>query len=117
MKDEAGIVDPLGEVGVLGQEAVTRMNGAGIGHLGGADDRRHVEVAQSADCGGPMQTVSSASNTCFWLLSAVEWTATVLMPSSRHARCIRSAISPRFAITILSIIYLVLGWAVQAASR
>src|SRR3954464_15614909 len=49
-----------------------------------------------------MQTVSSASSTCFRLLSAVECTATVLMPSSRHARRMRSAISPRLAITILS---------------
>src|SRR3954463_14117401 len=49
-----------------------------------------------------MQTDSSASSTCFWLKSAVECTATVLMPSSRHARRMRSAISPRLAITILS---------------
>src|SRR5512134_1281241 len=49
-----------------------------------------------------MQTVSSASSTCFRFWSAVEWTATVLMPSSRQARRMRSAISPRLAMTILS---------------
>src|SRR5512138_253296 len=49
-----------------------------------------------------MQTVSSASSTCFRLRSAVECTATVLMPSSRHARRMRSAISPRLAMTTLS---------------
>src|SRR5688572_8307418 len=49
-----------------------------------------------------MHTDSSASSTCFWLKSAVECTATVLMPSSRQARKMRSAISPRFAITTLS---------------
>src|SRR5580658_331530 len=55
-----------------------------------------------ADCGGPMQTVSSASSTCLVLKSAVECTATVLMPSSRHARSMRSAISPRLAMTTFS---------------
>src|SRR5690348_11943322 len=49
-----------------------------------------------------MQTVSSASSTCFSVVSAVEWTATVLMPSSRQARKIRRAISPRLAIRTLS---------------
>src|SRR6267142_3446807 len=57
----------------------------------------------SADCGGPMHTVSSASRTCLVLKSAVECTATVLMPSSRQARRIRSAISPRLAMTSFSI--------------
>ena len=33
--------------------------------------------------------------------AASEWTATVLMPSSRHARMMRSAISPRLAMRIL----------------
>src|ERR1035437_5075949 len=55
-----------------------------------------------ADCGGPIQTVSSASSTCLVLKSAVECTATVLMPSSRQARKMRSAISPRLAMTIFS---------------
>src|SRR6202041_496185 len=59
-----------------------------------------------AACGGPMQTVSSASSTCLVLKSAVECTATVLIPSSRQARRMRSAISPRLAITTFSIIAL-----------
>src|SRR5678809_514802 len=45
-----------------------------------------------------MQTFSSAKRTCSESVSAVEWTATVLMPISRHARITRSAISPRFAM-------------------
>src|ERR1044072_431245 len=49
-----------------------------------------------------MQTLSSASRTCMASASAVECTATVLMPSSLHARSTRSAISPRLAIRILS---------------
>src|ERR1700693_1298918 len=44
-----------------------------------------------------MHTDSSAIRTCSASLSAVEKTATVAMPSSRHARMIRMAIVPRFA--------------------
>src|ERR1700677_856474 len=53
-----------------------------------------------------MQTVSSASSTCLVLKSAVECPATVLIPSSRQARRMRSAISPRLAMTTFSIIAL-----------
>src|SRR5262245_11764432 len=49
-----------------------------------------------------MQTLSSASRTCMASASAVEWTATVAMPSSLHARWMRSAISPRLAMRTLS---------------
>src|SRR5437016_11297248 len=49
-----------------------------------------------------MQTLSSARRTCMALASAVEWTATVLMPMSRQARWMRRAISPRLAIRIFS---------------
>src|SRR3954449_6055973 len=46
-----------------------------------------------------MQTVSSARRTCIASESAVECTATVLIPISWHARWILSAISPRLAIS------------------
>src|ERR1700674_1286684 len=49
-----------------------------------------------------MHTLSSASRTCMALASAVEWTATVAMPSSLQARSTRNAISPRLAMRILS---------------
>src|SRR5512145_2109144 len=49
-----------------------------------------------------MHTDSSASFTYFASVSASECTTTVLMPSSRQARWIRSAISPRLAIRIFS---------------
>src|SRR3546814_10543474 len=52
-------------------------------------------------CSSDLQTLSSARRTCIDSVSAVEWTATVAMPRSRHARWMRSAISPRFAIRIL----------------
>src|SRR5215472_3506833 len=47
-----------------------------------------------------MHTLSSASRTCIASASAVECTATVGMPSSRQARWMRSAISPRLAMRI-----------------
>ena len=47
-----------------------------------------------------MQIASSAKLTCSESRSASEYTATVLMPSSRHAQMMRSAISPRLAIRI-----------------
>src|SRR6476660_1134147 len=50
-----------------------------------------------------MQTLSSASRTCMAEASAVECTATVLMPISWQARWMRSAISPRLAIRSLVI--------------
>ena len=95
------LFEDLGEAGVLGQEAVARMHGIGAGDLAGRDEGRDVEIAIAAG-GGPMQTLSSASRTCMASASAVECTATVAMPSSRHARWMRSAISPRLAIRILS---------------
>ena len=45
--DVAGLAD-LGEVGALGQEPVAGMDRVGAGDLGGADDRRHVQVAVGA---------------------------------------------------------------------
>src|SRR6478752_5301741 len=46
-----------------------------------------------------MQIAWSASRTCIASVSAVEWTATVSMPISCAARWMRSAISPRLAIS------------------
>src|SRR5688500_6930060 len=51
-----------------------------------------------------MQTVWSARRTCIASASAVECTATVLMPISWQARWMRSAISPRLAIRTLVIV-------------
>src|SRR5215208_510662 len=45
-----------------------------------------------------MQMASSAKRTCSDSASAVEWTATVAMPSSLQARMTRRAISPRLAM-------------------
>ena len=101
--DEVDVVlfEDLGEARVLGEEAVARMHRVGAGDLAGGEQRRNVEVAVARG-GGPMHTLSSASRTCMASSSAVECTATVGMPSSLQARSTRSAISPRFAIRILS---------------
>src|SRR6185436_4994136 len=48
-----------------------------------------------------MHTSSSAKRTWRLWVSAVEYTATVLIPSSRQAQMMRRAISPRLAIRIL----------------
>src|SRR5262249_48741715 len=47
----------------------------------------------------PMWTAWSASRTCRAPRSQSEYTATAGIPSSRHARMTRTAISPRFAIS------------------
>lgn len=59
-----------------------------------------------------MQTASSAKRTCRLSASAVEKTATVLMPISRQVRMIRRAISPRLAMSILLniLVWLVNAW-------
>ncbi len=88
------------ELGVLGEEAVAGVDRVGAGDLGRADDRRDVEVALGAPAAGPMHTASSAKRTWSARASASECTATVSMPSSRHARMMRSAISPRLAMRI-----------------
>ena len=43
-EDEAAFLHTLGEVGVLGQEAIARVDGDGIGDLGGADHRGTVQI-------------------------------------------------------------------------
>jgi hypothetical protein len=44
-EDEARFLDALGEVRVLGQETVTRVDGDGVDDLGRGDHGRDVEVA------------------------------------------------------------------------
>ena len=56
----------------------------------------------SLERAGPMHTASSAKRTCIAVASASECTATVLIPISRQALCMRKATSPRFAINTFS---------------
>ena len=45
---DAGDLAHFGEIGVLAQEAVAGVDGVHVGDLGGADDRRDVQIAQRA---------------------------------------------------------------------
>ena len=53
----------------------------------------------SRDGAGPMRTASSQAATWGMSASASEKTATVAMPSRRAVRAMRTAISPRLAIS------------------
>src|SRR5262245_66598093 len=64
-----------------------------------------------------MQTSSSAKRTCSDSRSASLYTATVEIPSSRHARITRRAISPRFAIKTFLNIRSAAGFAAAAHLR
>src|SRR5258708_27135275 len=50
---------------------------------------------------GPIATASSAARVCTAARSLSEYTAIAEIPSSRQVRAIRTAISPRLAISIL----------------
>src|SRR5512134_3600081 len=56
---------------------------------------------ESRGGGGPMCAAASARRVCIAFASASEKTATVSMPSSRQARMMRTAISPRLAMSTL----------------
>src|SRR6185437_13557137 len=64
-----------------------------------------------------MCTASSASRACGAVASASLYTATEPTPSSRHARTIRSAISPRFAMRTLLNTELAFGHRQDVAHR
>ena len=51
---DAGRGTGLGELGVLGQEAVAGVDGVGAGPLGGADDLGHVQVGAHRVVGSPI---------------------------------------------------------------
>ena len=74
------------------------MDRVGIGDLGGCHDMRHIEVALGAGLFTD-KTASSANLRAKLSLSAVEYTATVLMPISRQVRITRYYFS-RLAIGI-----------------
>jgi hypothetical protein len=95
--DDVVELDDLGEAGILGQEAIAGWIASACA-ISAAEMMLGTLRYESAAGGGPMQTASSASRTCIASASAVEWTATVLMPISWQARWMRSAISPRLAI-------------------
>jgi hypothetical protein len=94
--DAVGIKD-IGELGVLRQEAVARMHRVRAGDLAGGNDLVNVEIAVARGRRADAHALVG-KRTCMASWSAVECTATVLMPSSLQARSTRSAISPRLAM-------------------
>ena len=99
---EAVLLDRRCEIGVLGEKSEPGMDRVGAGDRLPRTGSRPRSYSCRAPAGGPMQTVSSASRTFIAWASAVECTATVLIPISRQARWILSAISPRLAISTFS---------------
>ena len=94
-----GARDGPGEVGVLGEEPVTGMYAVSSTLVDRVEDRLGVEVALgrglTAECVGLVGIANVQASR-----SSSEYTATLAMPSSRHVRMTRIAISPRFAIRI-----------------
>ena len=92
----------LGEAGVLAQEPVAGVDGLGAGDLGGRDDRRHVQIALRRRRRADADALVCHAEPTWRCASGSECTATVAMPISLQARWMRSAISPRLAMRILS---------------
>ena len=63
-EDDAGVGAGAREGGVLGEEAVARVDRLRAGLARGGEDRLDVEVRLRAAAAGPMRTATSASRTC-----------------------------------------------------
>ena len=84
---------------VFRQKAVAGVNGVGVGDFGGRNQGGDIQVGLGA--GGRADAHGLVGErTCRLSLSAVEYTATVLMPISLQVRIMRRAISPRLAMSI-----------------
>ena len=102
--DQAGVDDGAGEVGVLGEEAVARVDRVGTRPAGGVERRgRRAGTSRPGTVPGS-GTAVSASRTNGRSASASEWTATVSMPRRRQVAKTRRAISPRLATSSFVII-------------
>ena len=44
-KNKTALADFFGKIGIFGEEAVTRMDGLGVGYFGRADDGGNIQVA------------------------------------------------------------------------
>ena len=94
---EAGRLARLGERRVLGQEPVAGMDGIRAARCGRLEDA--AQSTGSCRRPGPARSPPPGRRaTCGARASASEYTATLSMPSSRQARMIRTAISPRLAM-------------------
>ena len=93
-EDDAGVDAGLGEVLVLGQEAVAGMDGvAAIKFARGGDQRRDVQVAcRRLGAADGDRFIGQPDRQRILVRAGVD--LTVRMSISRHARMIRRAISP-----------------------
>ncbi len=85
-------------VGVLGQEAVARMDRVSAGGECRVDDRVAAQVRLGRR-GAAERDATSTESTWSALASGSEYTPTVEMPRRWAVRAMRTAISPRFAIS------------------
>ena len=91
----------LGEARVLGQKAIAGMDGVRAGDLASRHDRRNVKIAVARGRRADADALVGELDVHRVLVGS-RIDATVAMPSSLAARMTRSAISPRFAMRILS---------------
>ena len=94
-RNQAGVFARACELGAFREEAVSGVKACAPGTVPPLDLRGD-KVTPSAGA-APMAMASSASRTCRALVR-LRIDRDRLMPSSRHARITRTAISPRFAI-------------------
>ncbi len=102
-EDDAGPRAGLGEIRVLRQKPVARMNRLRAAcACATARMRSAAQIALPRRRPDRSDSASSHSATCSAPASASEYTATVRMPSRLQVRATRTAISPRLAMRILS---------------
>ena len=97
-EDQPGGVHRGGEGRVLREKAVARMNRLRARGACRSDDPAGVEIRLGRSV-PPIATNSSHAATCGLSRSASEQTAIVAIPMRRAVRAIRTAISPRLAIS------------------
>ena len=98
-----GFGDGPGEVGVLGEEAVSRVQPVRPGPGRHVEDLARYRGSSPRPSGRRGRRPRRPARTCRASRSRSEYTATLATPSSRHVRMTRTAISPRLAIrTLLS---------------
>ncbi len=93
--------DGAGEVGVLGEEPVPGVDGVGPALLEDLEDACRVEVALGRGLAAERKGLVGVTDVGRVTVEVGEHREPVGIPSSRHVRMTRTAISPRFAMRIL----------------
>ena len=95
---DMGFGTDFSEIRILGEKTVARMDGIGVGHLGGLDDGRYIQIAAFGGGRSNADGLVGQLNHPRTRVGA-EYTATVFTPNSRQAQERGTAISPRLAIS------------------